>query len=49
MTLVVDLRFSASNFIFSHLEEGGKIPEFDANIQKWESFPNEMFSQLPTE
>jgi hypothetical protein len=46
--LLVDLTFGASNFIFSDIDEGEKISEVDANIQKRDEC-SEMFSQLLTE
>jgi hypothetical protein len=49
MMLVVGLTFGASNFIFSDIEEGEKISEVDANIQKRDERSNEMFTQLPSE
>jgi hypothetical protein len=48
MMLVVDLTFGASKFLFSGIEEGCEISEFDADVQKkWVSVPKEMFPQLP--
>jgi hypothetical protein len=50
LMLIVDLIFGASNFIVLDIEEGEKISEFDANIQKkGKSIPKEMFSQLINE